>query len=399
MEPFSMSGSLTPEFPLGYARQNHRGRQVSLQEYAGFAGNESASLATSRKHYHPQFEYLSPIIAIVLTVGIFVADTLTKLEIAFPAFYTAVVLLSVRFCNKRGVIFVGAGCAGLTLLSDVLTQNTIPTEEGVINTAISLVAIASTTYLAINISSEKEAAYEMRSQLAHMMRVTTLGEMAASIAHEINQPLAAAVINGNACLRWLDAQPPNLSEARQAVARLVKEATRAGEIIVQVRNLTQNKPPEKSWLGINEIITATATLIDREIQQNKVSFETNLSDDVPLVQGDRVQLQQVILNLLINAVESMTAVALGSRKLTISSSKNGTGVLVRVGDTGRGFAREDLDRLFNAFYTTKRNGMGMGLAISRSIVESHGGRIWATRNAPHGAIFHFLLPKSMEMIS
>ena len=221
-------------------------------------------------------EYLFPIIAAALTVAIFVADTITKLEIAFPAFYTAVVLLSVRFCNKRGVIFVGAGCVGLTLLSDLLTQDIAPTEEGIVNTAISLVAIASTTYLAINISSEKEAVYEMRSQLAHMMRVTTLGEMAASIAHEINQPLAATVINGNACLRWLDAHPPNLHEARHAVSRLVKESTRAGEIIAQVRNLTQNTPSEKNWLRINEIITATVTLTDREIQQNRISFENAL---------------------------------------------------------------------------------------------------------------------------
>lgn len=369
------------------------------QAYAGFAGDGSASSATSRKRYYPSVEYVSAIIAVVLTVGIFVADTVTKLEIAFPAFYTAVVLLSVRFCNKRGVVFVGAGCVGLTLLSDVLTEVTIPTEEGIINTAISLVAIASTTYLAINISSEKEATYEMRSQLAHMMRVTTLGEMAASIAHEINQPLAAAVINGNACLRWLDADPPNLEEARHAVVRLVKEATRAGEIITQVRNLTKNTPPEKNWLEINEIITATATLIDREIQQNRIFLETCLSDDIPLVQADRVQLQQVILNLLINAVESMTAIAAGSRKLTISSSQAGNGVLIAVRDTGKGFEREDFDRLFNAFYTTKRNGMGMGLAISRSIVESHGGRIWATRNAPRGAIFQLLLPKSTEINS
>jgi signal transduction histidine kinase len=374
-------------------------RQVHWQTYAVFAGDRSESLAPSRKRYHPQVEYVSAIIAVVLTAGIFVADTITKLEIAFPAFYTAVVLLSVRFCNKRGVVFVGAGCVGLTLLSDVLTQVTIPTEEGIINTGISLVAIASTTYLAINISSEKKAAYEIRSQLAHVMRVTTLGEMAASIAHEINQPLAATVINGNACLRWLEVDPPNLEEARHAVARLVKEATRAGEIIAQVRNLTQNTPSKKNWLGINEIIAATATLIDREIQQNTIFLEKCLSEDIPLVQGDRVQLQQVILNLLINAVESMTAVTAGSRRLTISSSKRENGVLIAVGDTGKGIARKDFDRLFNAFYTTKRNGMGMGLAISRSIVESHGGRIWATRNAPRGAIFQFLLPKSTEMIS
>ncbi|HZL61761.1 MAG TPA: histidine kinase dimerization/phospho-acceptor domain-containing protein [Pseudolabrys sp.] len=248
---------------------------------------------------------LLPVAAIVLAAGIFIADTIADLEIAFPAFYTVVVLLAVRFCNKRGVILVGAGCCALTLLSDLLTAATGSSGIGVINTTISLLAIATTTYLAVKIEAEKEAAYEARSQLAHVGRVTTLGELTASIAHEVNQPLAAAVINGNACMRWLAAEPPNLEEARQAAARLVKDANRASEIIAQVRALTKSSPPKKDWLQINDIILATVSLIESEIRQNQVSLHTDLADDVPPVQGDRVQLQQVILNLVLNALEAM----------------------------------------------------------------------------------------------
>src|ERR1700674_5606905 len=274
-----------------------------------------------------------PVVTAVLAAGIFVADTITDLAIAFPAFYTAVVLLAVRFCKKRGVMFVGAGCCVLTLLSDLLTANSGVSEAGVINTAISLLAITTTTYLAIKIESEKAAAYEARSQLAHFARVTTLGELTASIAHEVNQPLAAAVINGNASMRWLAADPPNLDEARQAVARLVKDANRASDIIAQVRALTKSSPPEKAWLQINDIILATVVLLESEILQNQVSLQTELSSDAPLVQGDRVQLQQVILNLILNAIEAMNLVPAESRALVIKSAKNDSkGVLVTLQD-------------------------------------------------------------------
>jgi signal transduction histidine kinase len=364
--------------------------------FTGFISGAAAFLPRTRQDFSVTTDSFLAAVAVVLTIGIFIADTVTELEIAFPAFYTAVVLMAVRFCEKRGVILVGVGCIALTLLSDFLTRDAAPTEAGVINTMISLVAIASTTYLALKIASEKEAAYEVRSQLAHIVRITTLGEMAASIAHEVNQPLTAVAINGNVCLHWLDAQPANLDEARKAVVRLVKDANRASEIVVQVRNLTKRNSPEREWLGINDIILATVTLVDREIQQNQVLFRTQLSDDIPLVQGDRVQLQQVVLNLILNAVEAMKMVALGSRRLSISSTKNDEGVVISVQDTGVGFVSENLDRIFNAFYTTKSGGMGMGLAISRSIVEAHGGRIWATQNFPCGADLQFVLPTRVE---
>ena len=343
--------------------------------------------------------WVLPFSAIVLAAAIFIADTVTDLEIAFPAFYTVIVLIAVRFCKKRGVVLVGVGCIALTLLSDLVTIDVPPSQAGIINTCISLLAIAATTYLALKIEMEKEATFEARSQLAHIARVTTLGEMTATIAHEVNQPLTAVLINGNACLHWLDAEPPDLNEARKNIANIVRDANRASGIVVQVRDLTKGLPPENDWLRVNELILATTLLIDREIQRNQISMQTQLSDDEPLIQGDRVQLQQVLLNLLLNAIEALSSVSIGSRHLVIATTKKDLkSVLVSVYDSGKGFPSNDLDRLFDPFYSTKSDGMGMGLTISRSIVESHGGRIWATPNSPCGAVFQFTLPIDSRLI-
>ena len=343
--------------------------------------------------------WVLPFSAIVLAAAIFIADTVTDLEIAFPAFYTVIVLIAVRFCKKRGVVLVGVGCIALTLLSDLVTIDVPPSQAGIINTCISLLAIAATTYLALKIEMEKEVTFEARSQLAHIARVTTLGEMTATIAHEVNQPLTAVLINGNACLHWLDAEPPDLNEARKNIANIVRDANRASGIVVQVRDLTKGLPPENDWLRVNELILATTLLIDREIQRNQISMQTQLSDDEPLIQGDRVQLQQVLLNLLLNAIEALSSVSIGSRHLVIASTKKDLkSVLVSVYDSGKGFPSNDLDRLFDPFYSTKSDGMGMGLTISRSIVESHGGRIWATPNSPCGAVFQFTLPTDSRLI-
>jgi C4-dicarboxylate-specific signal transduction histidine kinase len=222
--------------------------------------------------------------------------------------------------------------------------------------------------------------------------------MTTSIAHQINQPLAAMAVHSNACLNWLEAEPPNLDEARKNITRIAQDADRANEIIVQVRNLTKGSPPERAWLQINEIIHSTIGFLDREIQEHQISLQTGLADNVPAVQGDRVQLQQVVMNLLLNAIEAVNQNSLGPRLLVIRcAQRDPKNVLITVQDTGAGFALEDSDRLFDAFYTTKQNGMGMGLAISRSIVESHGGRIWATPNDPTGAAFHFTLPAGGKM--
>jgi signal transduction histidine kinase len=230
-------------------------------------------------------------------------------------------------------------------------------------------------------------------ELAHVMRVTTLGEITASIAHEVNQPLAAVVTNANASLRWLSRQPANLDEVRQALERIIKEGNRAGEVIGRIRSLVKRSPPQKEWLNINDTILEVIALARSEVERNRISLQTQLSDELPEVLGDRIQLQQVILNLVINAIQAMSGVSQGQRELLVSSCKDeSNGVLVSVRDSGKGLEAERIDHLFDAFYTTKPDGMGMGLAISRSIVEAHGGRLWAKQNEPRGAVFQFILP-------
>jgi C4-dicarboxylate-specific signal transduction histidine kinase len=238
-----------------------------------------------------------------------------------------------------------------------------------------------------------EALREAQMNLAHVNRVTTMGQLAASIAHEVNQPIAAAVTNAQAGLRWLGTQPPDLEEVRQALGRVVKEGNRASDVVGRIRTLIKKAPPRKDDLDINEAILDVIALTRDEVVKNGVLVRTQLAEGLPLIQGDRVQLQQVIINLIINAVEAMSGVSEGSRELLIGTGKDASGgVLVAVQDSGPGLNPESFDRLFNAFYTTKPGGLGMGLSICHSIVEAHGGRIWATPNAGSGITVQFALP-------
>jgi signal transduction histidine kinase len=238
-----------------------------------------------------------------------------------------------------------------------------------------------------------EALREAQTELAHVNRVTTMGQLVASIAHEISQPVAAAVTNAHAALRWLGTQPPDLEEARQALAHIIKDGYRAGEIIDWIRGLIKKAPSRKDRLDINETILEVIALTRSEVQRNGVSLQTRLANGLPLVQGDRIQLQQVILNLIVNAVEAMSGASEGARELLISTEIDASNaVLVAVRDSGSGLDPESLDRLFDAFYTTKPSGMGMGLSICRSIIQAHGGRVWATANVPQGSVFKFTLP-------
>jgi signal transduction histidine kinase len=244
----------------------------------------------------------------------------------------------------------------------------------------------------------EEALHQAQAELAHVTRVATLGELAASIAHEINQPLGAVVNNASACVRWLAAQ--NLEEARQSAALVIADGHRAGEIIGRIRALAKKAPPQKDWVDLNATIRDVIALARSEVQRNGVAVETHLSDDVPLILADRIQVQQVLLNLLMNAIEAMSGVSTGPRALWVSSERvAATEVLIAVRDSGPGFDPQHIDRLFAAFYTTKPHGLGMGLAISRSIVAAHGGRLWATANTPHGAIFQFTVPMGREGVA
>jgi C4-dicarboxylate-specific signal transduction histidine kinase len=241
---------------------------------------------------------------------------------------------------------------------------------------------------------------EAQMELAHANRVATLGQLAASIAHEVNQPIAAAFTNAQAALRWLDTQRPDLEEVRQALGRIVRDTNRAGAVIRRIRDLIKKAPSRKDSLDINETIRDVIVLTCGEAVKNGVSAQTQFAEGLPLVQGDRTQLQQVILNLIINAIEAMSRVGEGSRTLLISTGKDGPdGVLVAVQDSGPGLTPADHERLFEAFYTTKPSGLGMGLSICRSIIEAHGGRLWATANVPRGTVFQFTVPTRPDSVS
>jgi PAS domain S-box-containing protein len=238
-----------------------------------------------------------------------------------------------------------------------------------------------------------EALREAQMELAHVNRVTAMGQLTASIAHEVNQPITATVINAEAALRWLGAQPPNLEEVRGALGLIVEDGTRAGNVIDGIRALIKKVPPRQACLDINEVIREVIALTRGEAAKTGVSVRTDLADGLPLIYGDRVQLQQVILNLIINAIEAMSGVAETPRALLISTGQaEQGGVFVAVRDSGPGLDPASLEHLFNAFYTTKPDGMGMGLSICRSIIEAHGGRLWATRCEPRGALFQFTIP-------
>jgi PAS domain S-box-containing protein len=241
---------------------------------------------------------------------------------------------------------------------------------------------------------------EMQMELAHANRLATLGQLTASIAHEVNQPIAAMRTGAEVALRWLGHQPPDLEEARQALARIVKDGDRAGDVVGRVRALIKKAPLPKDRLDINAAIREVIGLTRGEAVKNRLSVQTELADGLPFIEGDRVQLQQVIINLIVNAIEAMSGAGEGARELLISTgTAEAGGVLVAVRDSGPGLASAGLDRLFEAFYTTKPTGLGLGLSICRSIIEAHGGRLWASANAPRGAVFQFTLPHQLDIAS
>jgi PAS domain S-box-containing protein len=263
----------------------------------------------------------------------------------------------------------------------------------VFNAAGDLVEFVGTSIDVTQRRRAEEARLDAQNQLAHVHRVTAMGQLAASIAHEVNQPIAATVTNAQAALRWLDRRPADLEEVRQALARIAKDGHRAAEVIDEIRALIKKAPPRKDRLEINGAIHEVITLTRGEAVKNGVSVQTELMDGLPLIEGDRVQLQQVILNLIINAFEAMSGISEGVRELLISTRKaESDGVLVAVRDSGPGLAPATLERLFESFYTTKPGGLGLGLSICRSIIEAHGGRLWARANVPCGAIFQFTVP-------
>jgi PAS domain S-box-containing protein len=246
----------------------------------------------------------------------------------------------------------------------------------------------------------EEALRQAQADLERISRATTMGELTASLAHEVNQPIAAALTDANTCLRWLMRDQPDVEEAREAASRVVRDAVRASDIINRMRSLFKKETLQRELVDVNQVIREMVVLLNSNANRYSISMRTELSENLPGIMGDRVQLQQVLMNLMINGIEAMKDVD-GPRQLVIKSqpapdTQQDEQLMVSVNDTGVGLPSQQVDRIFNSFFTTKRDGTGMGLRISRSIVESHGGRLWASNNSPRGASFHLTLPGKAE---
>ncbi|XTQ94330.1 sensor histidine kinase [Xanthomonas sacchari] len=341
----------------------------------------------------PPHRRLLGLVALGLALGaIFVADTVTDYAVAAALFYTVAILGAVRLLAPAGLGVLAGICVVLVVLSFHLTHAGAY-HVGVINSAISIVVVAVTASIAVRMERAKAAAHAAQAQLLRLARVRSLGSLTASIAHEVNQPLAAIVTSGNACQRWLDQQPPNLDKARAALARILADAERAGEVIARVRSLTRGEAPQQRAFDLNAAVAEVLALSQGELERSAVSVHTELSALLPPVSADPVQIQQVIGNLLLNAIEAMAATPPAQRALRIVTAReDARSVRLSVADSGEGLSAQAQAHLFDAFWTTKQGGIGIGLSISRSIVEAGGGRIWAEPGRPRGAVFCVCLP-------
>jgi signal transduction histidine kinase len=285
---------------------------------------------------------------------------------------------------------------GLIYLENRLTSSAFTADRTAVLELLAAQAAISleNTRLYSDLQEREVKAHETQMALAHANRVTTMGQLTASIAHEVNQPIAAVVTNAHAALRFLGSHPADLEEVRQALDAIIRDGNRAGNVIGRIRDLIKKLPARQAELDINQAILEVIEMIRSELLRNHVALQTELANGLPLTRGDRIQVQQIVLNLIMNAVEAMADVGDGPRDLLVSTAEdisNGM-VVVTVRDSGPGLPPESLERLFDPFYTTKTGGMGMGLSICRSIIEAHGGRVWAAATAPRGASFQFTLP-------
>ncbi len=246
--------------------------------------------------------------------------------------------------------------------------------------------------LEIRVSERTAELMKTQADLAHLSQIMSMGELAASIAHEISQPLTAVVAHGHACVEWLSASPPNLEKARQTANRIVQDGTQAGVVVSRLRALFKKEAPTKDWLDMNEVIHELVLFLRDEALRRHLSIQAELASGLPRIKADRIQLQQVMLNLIVNGMDAMAETATRPKHLLISSRKEGAAVAVSVEDNGIGLAPEAGEKIFEPFFTTKPKGTGMGLSISRSIIESHAGRLWAEPRSSGGAIFQFTLP-------
>jgi len=344
---------------------------------------------------------LFPLATVAAALGVFTADVLTRPEYVVSGLYLIVVLMGGSFIRGRALWLVSGGCMALTIVAQFLAHRLVlgndqATYIGAFNTIVSVFAMGMATTLILRGQAVQAAMNQARLDLAHVSRVTTMGELTASIAHEVNQPIAGVVTNASACLRWLAGDNPDLQEARAAATRIVRDGTRAAEIISRIRLIFMKGERLREPTDINQLIRETVDLLGNQAARESVTIRTDMAAGIPVVAADRVQLQQVLLNLILNGIDAMKDVS-GTRELIIRSqlSQNDE-VTVYVSDHGVGLPSQHSDNIFDAFVTTKPHGTGMGLSISRTIIENHDGRLWATPNESRGATFAFSLPAAQE---
>src|SRR6266446_4866122 len=367
----------------------------------GIAAMHYTGMAAMRVHaelsYDPLFVALSLVIAIAAsTVALWLAFRTTDLgQKLLAALVMGLAISGMHYTAMRAAIFTAHE----------------PFHEGRQNASLDqtslALAIAGTTFIILAVASvaslferkrAEEALRQAQADLARVNRVNTMAELTASLAHEVNQPITAAVANAEACVRWLARDPPDLEEARAAAIEIVKDGTRAAEIIGRIRQLFKKGTPQRELLDVNEVIREMLVLLHSEVARCSISVRTELAADLPEIMGDRVQLQQVVMNLIGNSIDAMKDMD-GMRELAIKSRRaKNEQLMVSVSDTGVGLPPQQANRIFDAFFTTKAHGTGMGLSISRSIVASHNGHLWAADNSPRGASFHLILPTRVEAL-
>jgi NO-binding membrane sensor protein with MHYT domain len=367
----------------------------------GIAGMHYTGMAAMRGHaelsYAPIFVALSLVIAIgASTVALWMAFRTTDSgQKLVAAVVMGLAISGMHYTGMRAATFTAHGPFQEAPNASLNQTNLALAVAGITFIILAFAAVASL----FERTRAEEALRQAQANLAHVSRVMTLGELTASISHEVNQPLAAVVTNGQICLRLLALETPRPDEMRAAVERIVRDANRASEVLQRIRALAQRSEPQMVSLDINDVIREAIPLVQREVSNHGASLRAELASALPPVLGDRVQLQQVVINLLINGVEAMAPIMDRPRELHIRSQHDAGQVHVAVRDSGIGIDSGTAEQLFNAFFTTKPSGMGMGLSISRSIIRAHGGRLWASPNPDHGAAFQFTVPINGRVIS
>ena len=365
----------------------------------GIAAMHYTGMAAMRGHAELSYDRLFVALSLVIAIGastaaLWLAFRTTDLwQKLAAAVVMGLAISGMHYTAMRAAIFAAHGPVHEVQVKTSLNQTSLAL--AVAGITVVILAFASIASLSEQKRAD-EALRQARADLARINRVTTMAELTGSLAHEVNQPIAAAITNAHACLRWLCGKTPNLEEARAAAKGMVEDATRAAEIISRIRLLFKKGTPERELLDVNEIVREMIVLLRGELTRYSVSVQPELATDLPRVMGDRVQLQQVMMNLISNSIDAMNDVD-GTRELAIKSRRaENEQLMVSVSDTGVGLPPQQANQIFDAFFTTKVHGTGLGLSISRSIVASHNGRLWAADNSPRGASFHLILPTRVE---